>query len=231
MPPLTLGILETGQPPDALRPAFGGYPPMFEALLGDRFRYRAFDVAADRPPSDPTACDAWLITGSPAGVYDESPWIAPLMAFISAAYGRRKLVGVCFGHQVMAHALGGHAEKSARGWGVGRQAYRIEQQAPWMDGALEVSAPASHQDQVTRLPQDAAVLGGNAFTPFGLLEYAGGAGLSMQFHPEFSPDFAKALVQSRRDRLGDLTDGALASLEAPMDRARLAGWIGDFLEG
>src|SRR5829696_5474410 len=103
---MKLAILETGRPPGDLADRFGDYPSMFARTLGEGFEIRAFDVAAGELPADPAAYDAYLITGSPAGVYDPLPWIEQLSAFIRAAKGS-KMVGICFGHQLMAEALGG----------------------------------------------------------------------------------------------------------------------------
>src|SRR4051812_40492473 len=113
-----LAILETGHPPGDLADRFGDYPQMFARMLGGEFEIESFDVAAGSLPSDPAAHGAHLITGSPAGVYDPLPWIAPLREFIRSAE-TSKMVGICFGHQVMADALGGHVEKSDKGWGAG----------------------------------------------------------------------------------------------------------------
>jgi len=116
-----LAILETGAPPAPLIARFGRYPAMFERLLGAGFDHASYDVAAGELPARVEDHDGYLITGSPAGVYEPLEWIAPLLDFLRAARGA-KLVGVCFGHQALAQALGGHVEKSERGWGVGLHA-------------------------------------------------------------------------------------------------------------
>ena len=230
-PALKIGLLETGEPPGALKATFGGYGSMFEALLGDGHAYRAYDVQRGVLPAHPGENDAYVITGSSAGVYDPLPWIEPLKAFLRAARGETPLVGVCFGHQVMAEAFGGKVEKSAKGWGVGLQAYAVAERAPWMDEAAQVAVPGSHQDQVVELPPTARVLAGSAFTPYGILAYEDARAISMQFHPEFTPDYAKALIEARRGtRYTDpQADAAIASLDGPNDRARMADWIGRFL--
>src|SRR6476619_7433614 len=115
---MKLAILEPGFPPGNLADRFGDYPTMFGQLLGPEYAIERFDVQAGELPSDPSGHHAYLITGSPAGVYDPLPWIAPLMHVIRAAEDSR-MIGVCFGHQVMAEALGGHVVKSDKGWGAG----------------------------------------------------------------------------------------------------------------
>src|SRR4051794_5460514 len=102
---MKLAILETGVPPEPLAEEFGSYPDMFADLLGPGFEIETFDVQNGHLPQG-AAHGAYLVTGSPAGVYDPLPWIAPLQEFIRGA-GDAKMVGVCFGHQVMAQALGG----------------------------------------------------------------------------------------------------------------------------
>ena len=125
---MKLGILETSAPPAALK-ELGDYPAMFVRLLRDAGFEGAIDtldVQKNAFPTTPEAYDAYLVTGSAAGVYDPEPWIAPLIDFLRAAKGRSKLVGVCFGHQVMAEAFGGKVIKSPKGWGLGLQDYAVE---------------------------------------------------------------------------------------------------------
>ncbi len=227
---MKIGILETGKPPAQLIPRFGRYPDMFRDLLGNGFDYASFDTEAGELPADPDKLDAWIITGSPAGVYEDRDWIAPLLSFLRRAE-KAKLVGICFGHQAMAHALGGHVEKSDKGWGIGLHTYPIVARAAWMDGdeATMVSVPASHQDQVVLQPPGTDVIASSVFTPYAGLAWRDRPALSFQFHPELSPDYTKALLDSRRDRLAE-ADAAIASLDAPNDNARVGGWIRRFLE-
>jgi GMP synthase-like glutamine amidotransferase len=223
---MNLAILETGRPPPALQDRFEPYPAMFEHLLG--LEAKSYDVQAGDFPAQPGDHDAYLVTGSAAGVYDPLPWIRPLEDFLRAAKGKAKLVGICFGHQVMAEAFGGHVEKSIRGWGVGLQRYEIVVRAPWMDDAAAIDIPVSHQDQIVVQPPHTHILARSDFSPFGMLAYEDQPAISMQFHPEFERNFAKALIESRRDRLPD-PDAAIASLDQPDDRQRVAGWIRNFL--
>ena len=226
---MDVGILVTGRPPGDLEQRFGDYAAMFAKLLGPGFATTAYAVEAGELPARAETHPAYIVTGSPAGVYDDLPWIEPLTRFLRDAKGRAKLVGICFGHQIMAQAFGGEVARSERGWGVGLHSYRVVGRAPWMDEAPTVSVPVSHQDQVVVQPPRTQVLAASDFTPFAVLAYADQPAISMQFHPEFSADYAKALIELRRDRLGD-ADGAIASLDAPDDRARVAGWIRRFLE-
>jgi GMP synthase-like glutamine amidotransferase len=227
---MEVGILSTGAPPPELAPRFGDYGAMFGRLLGPGFTPRVYAAAAGELPPRPDSHSAFLITGSAAGIYEPLPWIAPLLGFIREAKGRSKLVGICFGHQAMAEALGGRVEKSERGWGIGLQDYELWEEARWM-GEIpprRIAVPVSHQDQVVVPPPAVRILAGNAFTPFGLLEYEDAPAISMQFHPEFGADYAQALIEHRRARVPD-PDAAIASLERRDDRALVAEWIRAFL--
>jgi GMP synthase-like glutamine amidotransferase len=223
---MSLAILETGAPPPDLLAEHGRYPDMFERLLG--VEATTYEVRAGELPSDITRHAAYLVTGSSAGVYEEHDWIPPLVAFLLAAKGKAKLVGICFGHQVMAQAFGGHVEKSPRGWGVGLHSYPIVRQQAWMDDVPHISAVASHQDQVVRQPPGTALIAASAFTPYAGLAWDDGMAMSFQFHPEMSTAFARALYDSRRDRIPDV-DAAIASLDAPNDSQRVGNWINRFL--
>ena len=224
---MKLAILETGTPPEPLIRRFGRYPTMFEDLLGSNFDHATFDVTSGETPDE---ADAYLVTGSPTGVYEKLPWIAELIDFLRKRKGRAKLVGICFGHQIMAEAFGGHVEKSSKGWGVGLHTCPIVAREPWMDEAHAVAIPASHQDQVVQQPPNTEVIASSLFTPYAALAWRDQPAISFQFHPEFAPDYAKALIEARRDRLAD-PDAAIASLDAPNDNARVGAWIRDFLLG
>lgn len=226
-----IAILETGAPPPSLAETHGDYPAMFRALLGDGYAFETFRAQAGEWP-EPEAFDAAVITGSAAGVYEEAPWIAGLLDWIRAARGRTRLIGICFGHQAMAEALGGRVERSDRGWGVGLHRYEVVSREPWMDPpAATVAVPVSHQDQVVEAPADARVLLRSGFTPFAGLAWGEDA-VSLQGHPEFTPAYAAELTAGRRDRIGaDLVDPALASLSGSNDRALVGRWLRRFIDG
>jgi GMP synthase-like glutamine amidotransferase len=226
---MDVAILRAGEPPPDLAARFGGYDDMSARLLGPGFETAAYDVQAGEYPASPRDHEAYLVTGSPAGVYEPLPWIPLLKNFLRSAKGQAKLVGICFGHQVMAEAFGGHVEKSQRGWGVGLQDYEVKERAAFMDDGPAIAIPVSHQDQIVRQPPRTRILAGSAFSPYGMLLYEDQPALSMQFHPEFEPDFTRALIETRRERLPN-ADAAIASLERPDDRARVAEWIRRFLK-
>ena len=235
---MKLGVLAAGAPPTALQPAFGDYPAMFRALLADGgHEWRTYDVRRGEYPGQPEDCEAYIVTGSACGVYDPDPWIPDLMAFLVQARDRAALVGICFGHQIMAQAFGGKVIKSPKGWGIGLHTHAVRERRSWMDdeAAPDVATfalPASHQDQVVEVPPGATVLGGSDFCPNGLIAY-GHRAMSMQLHPEFDPAYAEALIAGRRGVRFDeaQADRAIASLQAPNDHRRVAAWMEAFLVG
>ena len=225
---MKLAVLETGVPPEPLAEEFGSYPEMFADLLGPGFEIETFDVQKGELPP-PAVHGAYLVTGSPAGVYDPLPWIPPLMDFIRSADGA-KMIGVCFGHQVMAQALGGEVIKSPKGWGAGLHRYTVVHSEPWIDSSGTIAIPASHQDQVVVQPPNTEVVAASEFTPFASLAWQDRPAISFQFHPEFSIGYAKALIEKRFDRVNDPA-AALASLDAPNDNHVVGGWMRRFLNG
>ena len=228
---MRVGVLETGFAPRPLQPRFGSYATMAEGLVGDGLEFEVFDIQRGALPARPDACDAYVITGSSAGAYDPLPWIAPLEGFLRAARGKAALIGLCFGHQVMAQAFGGRVEKSPKGWGVGLHAYDVVAREPWMGEGVRLALPVFHQDQVVEPPPGAAVLAGSAFTPFGLLSYGADRAISFQQHPEFSLEFTAALVRDRSEGAlpRQVSATALESLGGPDDLAEARIGVRRFL--
>jgi GMP synthase-like glutamine amidotransferase len=226
---MKIAILETGLPPARLIDRFGRYPDMFARLLGQEVVGRSYDVARGEYPDRAESHEAYLVTGSDAGTYDDRPWIEPLKGFLNEAKGKAKLVGICFGHQIMAEAFGGRVVKSDKGLGVGMQEYEVAP-ADWIDGPPRVAVPVWHQDQVVEQPPASRVIAGNDFCPIGGLAYADQPAISFQFHPEFEPEFMTAMIALEADELADAA-AAAASLRAPNDSARVGRWIRNFVLG
>jgi len=187
---MLIGILQTGEAPEALRGQSGDYPAMFERLLaGHGFTFRTWKVMEMEFPEGPDAADGWLITGSRFGAYEDHPFIKPLEEFIRAVHDAHvPMVGICFGHQIIAQALGGTVEKFAGGWSVGPQEYDFE--------GRQVTLNAWHQDQVTRPPEGARRIGSSPFCENAALAY-GDTIWTVQPHPEFRDDFVQGLIDTR----------------------------------
>lgn len=187
---MKIGILQTGQCPDALRPTMGDYPDMFARLLAGRgFSFRTWHVEGVEFPGNLQEADGWLITGSRHGVYEDHPFIAPLEALIrNALAAGQPVVGICFGHQIMAQALGGKVAKFEGGWAVGAQSYDFEGDTLMLN--------AWHQDQVLVPPEGAKTIATNPFCAHAALEY-GTLGLSVQAHPEYDDAFIQGLIDTR----------------------------------
>ncbi len=232
---MKIGIVETGEVPADLLARHGDYPAMFERLLGGEdpsLKFLAVRVITGERLPAPDSADAWLVTGSRHGVYDALPWMAPLAAFLRDCIAARvPVVGVCFGHQILAEALGGRVEKSDRGWGVGVQDYTVVVRPSWLADAPDViSVGAMHQDQIVEMPRGAVVLAHTVHCPHAVLAYGDPErpdAISLQPHPEFDADFLDALIAMRAGDVipADVARAARASLARPMHRADWARWI------
>ena len=233
MPRVT--IIETGLVSPANRERHGSYPQMFEAMIAaadPTVTFGTVSVPAGEKLPDASGLEAILITGSSAGVYDGFDWIAPLEDFVRAAHGAKvPMVGVCFGHQLIAQALGGVVRKSEKGWGLGRHVYDLAPDNGLLDGA-RIALAASHQDQVVTPPPGAKTILSSDFTEHAGLLYEGGTTLSVQPHPEFSIGYALACCEMAHDKGGapdGLVAAARASLAEPLESAKLGGAIARFL--
>ncbi|WGW03396.1 type 1 glutamine amidotransferase [Tropicibacter oceani] len=214
---MKIGILQTGLTPDTLLDKHGTYPDMFERLLADQgFDFDRWSVVDGEFPEGPEAADGWLITGSRHGAYEDLPWIPRLEELIRQIVAAdRPLIGVCFGHQIMAQALGGKVEKYKGGWAVGPQVYDFP------EGPRTIQA--WHQDQVTQLPEGAEVVASNDFCPYAALVYPGKA-YSLQPHPEYGDDFIQGLIETRGRGVvpDDQLDAAMARMGTPLNSADIA---------
>ncbi len=243
---MQIGILKA----DSVLPQFqarhGDYPLMIAAVLGPAAAamaidatFRTYDVEHGHYPARPDECAGYIVPSSRKSVYDDEPWMRELGAYIQTLHAAKaRLVGLCFGHQMIAHYLGGRVEAAAAGWGVGIRTSRLLSHAwfmaPSMDPSMaglpdDYSLIVSHQDQVVTLPEGAELIASSDFCPNEMF-CLGDHILALQGHPEFNRDYARELMAYRQDILGPgKYNPGLASLKGHLSRATVARWIMRFL--
>lgn len=238
MKKLTLGVLLCDCVDPSRLHIAGDYPDIFRALFrectphGFEVALRFYDVTRSEYPRRLAECDGYLTNGASSSVNDPDPWIAAFAEFVRRLHdGHARLFGICFGHQMIAKALGGRVERSERGWGVGVHKVAVTAREPWMvPPATSFRIVCSHQDQVTQLPAGAVVLAATAHCPVSLFRC--GSLVGIQGHPEFSTRYARALLDSRREIIPAPTCAAAeASFPQEPDRALLVSWMTRFLAG
>ncbi|MDA9837461.1 GMP synthase [Luminiphilus sp.] len=237
-----IGILKT----DAVRPEwvdeFGEYPDMFQRLVlaaNSDVSFSVWDVEEGvRPtPAEIDAVDGFIITGSKSSAYDDKEWIRDLERLVQELHARRKkMVGICFGHQVIARALGGTVAKSDKGWGVGVNVYNVSELPVQGDDEVRgdesgfLKLVVSHQDQVTVLPPGARnVVSNDHCENAGFV--MGGHIFTLQGHPEFSAEYSQAIMAFRHDMIGAerVAQGRASLVTHQHEGPRVARWMVDFL--
>lgn len=217
---MKVGILQAGHAPAEMIAETGNYAQMFSQFLSGRdYSFAAYSVVDMEFPKSAESADCWLITGSRHGIYDNLPFIEPLKALVRDIYRlNMPLVGVCFGHQIIAQALGGQVEKYSGGWSVGATDYDFEGQT--------VTLNAWHQDQIVELPPQARVLGSSPFCKYAFLGYGENV-FTVQAHPEFDSGFIHGLIEKRGRGVvpDDLLEQASCKLELPNSNSALADRI------
>lgn len=234
---MKLGILQTDHVRDPLRSGHGDYDDMFMGLFaGQPIDVRIYNVLEDELPQAIDECDGYLITGSRYSAYDAEPWIQKLKAWvISAHQSRRKLIGICFGHQLIADALGGRVGKAETGWRVGVHPNVLSGSRRFTPadakgvGADQFNLLFSHQDQVLEMPPGAELLASGTDCPCAMYAIDDHI-LCLQGHPEMNKVYVSDLLAMRRPAIGeDVADLGLASLATPTHQTLVARWLTSFL--
>ena len=237
---MKLGILATGITPDELLGEFGSYADMFVQLFNQAdcaFEYEVFDVRDDVFPVSTDACDGWIITGSKFNVYQNLPWMQKLKRLILDIHAAHKpMVGICFGHQIIAEAFDGKVDKYAGGWGVGLHRYELVGEHDFIQPApTAFTISAMHQDQVISKPANAQVFAASEFCQYAGLIYDNRI-ITFQAHPEFSLAYEDSLVDLRKGVVipAETAEQGLDSLRqqgATTDSLTVAQWMATFLNG
>ena len=233
---MKIGLLVCDRFPPELLEIAGNHLDMFTALFAGRpeVELHAYDLVGGEHPDSPADCDGWITSGSRHAVSDGEPWIEWLAGFVRRLHENRSPhMGVCFGAQMIAHALGGEVTLGAAGWGVGVAGTEVTGVADWMvprRGRFRVVV--SYQDQVTRLPPGSRVIASTDHCPVSMFT-VGDHFLGIGGHPEMPIPFLRALIESRRGTRipDDIVDKGLASLEATPDVPLLRDWMTEFLLG
>lgn len=216
---MKLCILDNDTLAPEVQPRYGSYGRMFCRLferLGVPDHHALFRTELGEYPESYAGYDAVLLTGSRADAFSEAPWVARLREETTRLLASgTKLLGVCFGHQMVGLCLGAPVARAPQGWGAGRMAYEWE-------GLGRVHLLASHQDQVLALPPGARLLAHSDFCPVAAFAVQDRV-LCVQPHPEFDEDYAAFLLQSRRKLLGeDAVEARLAGLRQGHDGLAIA---------
>ncbi len=233
--PLRICILETDNIHPDLVDQFQGYGRMFQRLFARQpiaAEFEVFNVVAGQYPDDQQHYDAYLITGSKADSFGSDPWIATLRVFLLKRYQLGdKLMGVCFGHQLLALLLGGKTERATQGWGVGVHHYEVSEQPEWMKPSAErLAMLIIHQDQVTVAPANATILAGSEFCSIGAY-CIGDQVLCFQGHPEFDHDYVRSVLEIRQGVYGDqVYQRGINSLQHEQQGHVVAEWMMRFVE-
>jgi len=232
---MKLGILKT----DALKPEFveqfGEYPDMFARrmhAIDDTIELVTYDVQKGIYPKQLDEVDAYLITGSRSSVYDQEPWLDVLKVFVERLHNaQKKLIGICFGHQLVAEVLGGKTGKAEMGWCVGVHKASFTAKAKTLGiNQDSFNLVSSHQDQVLQLAQGSEVIASTPTCP-NYMTVLGEHIITVQGHPEFDTEFARQLLVMRREIFGeDLYGVAVDSLQTKADNLQVIRWLLDFIK-
>ncbi|KAE9627217.1 type 1 glutamine amidotransferase [Parasedimentitalea maritima] len=221
---MKIGLLVAGILPPTLTEIYARYGNMYEDLLQDRsFTFRHYDVRNGELPCSADEADGWIITGSKDGVYDDLPWIADLKVSVDGLLNANApIVGICFGHQLLAEVRGGRVEKFSGGWSVGRTAYTLT-------SGQQMHAMAWHQDQVVDLPPDAIRLGQSDMCENAMMLISGHA-LGIQPHPEFTANIVKNAVKASTFLPAAIREEAVKTAAEPVARLAQADVIEAFFK-
>jgi GMP synthase-like glutamine amidotransferase len=184
--------------------SYGAMTEKMFAAAGTRWQFDRFNTTRQEYPDSFDDYDAVLLTGSRADSFSDTPWVQALRARVTELLRQRKpLLGICFGHQLIAHCLGAQVGRAPQGWGMGRMTYDwCGPQPLTARSPATLSLLASHQDQVLTLPAGATLLARSDFCPVAAYQIDNHV-FCVQPHPEFVEPYTEYLLDTRRARVGE----------------------------
>jgi GMP synthase (glutamine-hydrolysing) len=209
-------IVKTGEPVPAVAEARGQFADLIAEAIGPAWAggYEVVDVRTDDPPS-PASAAAFVITGSASNVPEREPWMIRVEAWLRDAVGSAPIFGICFGHQILAQALGGEVRRNPRGREIGTLRIAKIADDPILEGVPDAfEANVTHVDTVVRLPPGAEVLARSSLEDHHAVRFAR-ACYGVQFHPEIDGFVMREYVRARREILdgeGFAVDRMLAEI-------------------
>lgn len=228
-----VGLLECDHVREELLPIAGDYREMFPALFAQvapEWEFVFYDVCNGHFPASVDECEVYICTGSKFSVYDDEPWIGRLKAFVRGIQDAGKqYLGICFGHQMLAEALGGKVQKADVGWCVGVHNFQVVKMEEWMVPARQsFNLLMMCQDQVVEMPPGSTLLAETRDCPVGMFR-VGEHMIGIQAHPEFPKAYEKALMEIRTERIGQAkVEMGVVSLELPLHELTFANWLKNF---
>lgn len=228
--PLRIGLLLCDHLDEDVIAQVGDYTELYPAVFDpEGVELTVYEVTRGQFPERLDAHDGWIVSGSRRSTYEDEPWIHELEDLVRRIVAqRRRLVGICFGHQMTAQALGGLVEPAEVGWGVGVKAFDVVAAPAWMEPVEDFTILMSHRDQVTRLPEGAELIASADYCPVGAYRIDDHV-FCVQGHPEFVPELSRILLAKRREVIGhEVADAAVDTLDDPIDSARIVGWMAEF---
>ncbi len=231
-----LGILKTDTVNEKLAPTYGEYPEMFGDMflaIDPTIQLITYDVQNFAYPSDINEVDGYLITGSAVSVYEDLDWLKELGTFIKKLHQhKKKIIGVCFGHQLIAHVLGGKTVKSDKGWGIGVRSVELNEAGrSFTKKKGPFNLFYSHQDQVVVPAKGSKLLASSSFCPIAMCSI-GDHIFTFQGHIEMPTEYTHQLMNMRRHKYGEpLYQEAKATLKDRNDKYLVTQWIIDFIWG
>lgn len=231
---MKVALLQCDNVLEKFQPEFGNYPAMVQSMfdgVDEELEFDIFDCQQGQYPHDIHAYDFYITTGSKASAYDDLEWVHQLIEFVRELDKQhKKLIGICFGHQIIALVRGGKVEKSTAGWGIGIACNEMVSRPQWMrPSSDEFKMIVSHQDQVTQLPDDTQIIAQSDFCPYFVVQW-GRHFLSIQGHPEWKNAYSRTLMNDRRAIIpAERIEAGMASLDLQSDSELFVSWIMDFV--